>query len=169
MIWLNSWSVSFYKSYGSAINTKDWCLFSFQMRTMPPSCKNAFQATPNGHNAWHWLKVKKVSITCNVVKIAILLFGNRRFHSKVLSGQPRIKPSSSVISKTCRILGNWSKAVRVTKICQLHRKKSFVVKLDAKPEDDASCLWSDYLDRLLHLNSLKYIFELSLHDFMKCL
>jgi len=31
-----------------------------KMRTMPPSCKNAFQATPNGHNAWHWLKVKKV-------------------------------------------------------------------------------------------------------------
>lgn len=27
---------------------------------MPASCNNAFQATPNGHNAWHWLKVKKV-------------------------------------------------------------------------------------------------------------
>jgi len=31
-----------------------------KIKTMPPSCNNAFQATPNGHNAWHWLKVKKV-------------------------------------------------------------------------------------------------------------
>ncbi|XP_029214096.1 protein dispatched homolog 1-like isoform X3 [Acropora millepora] len=31
-----------------------------KVKKMPLSCKNAFQATPNGHNAWHWLKVKKV-------------------------------------------------------------------------------------------------------------
>ena len=33
-----------------------------QITSMPASCNNAFQATPNGHNAWHWLKVKKVSV-----------------------------------------------------------------------------------------------------------
>ena len=47
---------------------------------MPPSCKNAFQATPNGHNAWHWLKVKKVSIACSSLETNI---ANRKFHSQV--------------------------------------------------------------------------------------
>lgn len=90
MLWQDAWSVSFYLSYVSAINTKDWNLFSFQMRTMPPSCKNAFQATPNGHNAWHWLKVKKVSIACKVVTIAILF----AISQVSFSAQPRRKLDS---------------------------------------------------------------------------
>ena len=32
---------------------------------MPPSCNNAFQATVEGYNIWHWLKVQKVrSVKC---------------------------------------------------------------------------------------------------------
>ena len=40
---------------------------------MPSSCNNAFQATPNGHNAWHWFKVKKV---CIISQHTISLFIN---------------------------------------------------------------------------------------------
>ena len=38
----------------------NWGSLFIKVKKMPLSCKNAFQATPNGHNAWHWLKVKKV-------------------------------------------------------------------------------------------------------------
>jgi hypothetical protein len=37
-------------------------MFLMQMKTMPPSCNKAFQATVEGFNIWHWLKVQKV---CN--------------------------------------------------------------------------------------------------------
>ena len=38
-----------------------FCFILTQMKSMPPSCNKAFQATVNGFNVWHWLKVQKVS------------------------------------------------------------------------------------------------------------
>jgi hypothetical protein len=39
-----------------------------QMKEMPPSCCNGFQATVGYNNVWHWLKVQEVTIQ-NMFKI----------------------------------------------------------------------------------------------------
>lgn len=34
--------------------------YILQMSAMPASCDSAFQTTPEGTSAWHWIKVQQV-------------------------------------------------------------------------------------------------------------